>query len=391
MTMTMPTCLPDYHHGSIVNLMSSLIRAFGGTSNYQPLDWLTPETLSQKRHVVLVVLDGFGYRYLMRQQKTSVFRKYLKSSLTSVFPSTTASGITTFLTGLAPQQHAVTGWFMYLKEFGSVVTSLLYQARCTGTSLRRNAVGVDAVYGHRPIFRGLNRKVYSVQHQRLRAAEYNSYMNQSPHKVSYRTMSGFFRKMRHIVRLRNEVTFTYAYWSEFDSLCHHYGTRSSEVAAHFAQLECEFTRLIDVMAGTDSMIIVTADHGLLDTERSQILEVKHHPEFLETLIVPLCGEPRVAYCYVGPSKTSQFERYVSTRLDGMCDLYRSEDLIARNYFGLFEPDPRLYDRIGDYVLIMRDSYIIKDFLLNEEEKFHIANHGGISEEEMLVPVIVVGE
>jgi hypothetical protein len=73
----------------------------------------------------------------------------------------------------------------------------------------------------------------------------------------------------------------------------------------------------------------------------------------------------------------------------MCDLYRSEDLIARNYFGLFEPDPRLYDRIGDYVLIMRDNYIIKDFLLNEEEKFHIGNHGGVTEEEMLVPVVVV--
>jgi hypothetical protein len=280
---------------------------------------------------------------------------------------------------------------MYLKEFGSVVTSLLYQSRCTGASLQRNAIGADCVYGHRPIFKELSRKVYSIQPQQFRTTEYDIRINQIPYKLSYRTLSGFFRKIRQVVRRRHEQTFTYAYWSEFDSLCHHYGTKSPEVAAHFEQLEHEFTKLVGATAGTDTMIIVTADHGLLDTERDQIVEVKHHPEFLETLALPLCGEPRVAYCYVRPSKTAQFERYIATQLDGMCKLYRSEDLIVRNYFGLFEPDPRLYDRIGDYVLIMRDNYVIKDFLLNEEEKFHIGNHGGVSEEEMLVPAIVVGE
>jgi hypothetical protein len=53
------------------------------------------------------------------------------------------------------------------------------------------------------------------------------------------------------------------------------------------------------------------------------------------------------------------------------------------------PEPRLFDRIGDYVLIMKENYIIKDFVLGETEKFHIGNHGGVSKEEMLVPLIVI--
>ncbi len=36
--------------------------------------------------------------------------------MASIFPATTATAVTTFLTGTAPQQHGITGWFMYLRE-----------------------------------------------------------------------------------------------------------------------------------------------------------------------------------------------------------------------------------------------------------------------------------
>jgi hypothetical protein len=38
---------------------------------------------------------------------------------------------------------------------------------------------------------------------------------------------------------------------------------------------------------------------------------------------------------------------------------------------------------------MRENYIIKDFVLGEKERFHIGNHGGVSKEEMFVPLIVI--
>lgn len=158
---------------------------------------------------------------------------------------------------------------------------------------------------------------------------------------------------------------------------------------HYHELTRKFTSLVKALAKTDTTLIITADHGFIDTEPSKIIEVKKHPELRETLTLPLCGEPRVAYCYVRPSKAAQFEKYITQNLNGMCDLYRSEELIEKQYFGLFEPDRRLYDRVGDYVLIMRENYIIKDFLLGEEEKIHIGNHGGVSKEEMFVPLIVI--
>lgn len=38
---------------------------------------------------------------------------------------------------------------------------------------------------------------------------------------------------------------------------------------------------------------------------------------------------------------------------------------------------------------MGENYVIKDFLLGEREKFHMRNHGGVSKEEMFVPLIVI--
>ena len=106
--------------------------------------------------------------------------------------------------------------------------------------------------------------------------------------------------------------------------------------------------------------------------------------------MPLSGEPRAVYCYVRPQKIEQFENYVKTKFKKACKMHKSEDLVKNNYFGLFEPNKKLKERIGDYVLIMKDDYIMKDLVLGEKQNIFIGNHGGTSKEEMYVPLIVVG-
>jgi hypothetical protein len=345
--------------------------------------------LAKTKNVVLLILDGFGYEYLLSHESNTVFHKHLKGKITSVFPSTTASGVTTFLTGFAPQQHAVTGWFMYLKEVGSVAASLLFQPRCCEASLRRDGVRPDMLFKNNNIFRQIKRPTYSIHHKRITNTDYNTDMNQCPQKISYTTLSACFRKIKQVINSHHEEKFIFAYWTDFDELSHKHGTQSAEITKCYHELTKELTSLVKSLENTETTLIITADHGLIDTEPSKIIEVKKHPELRETLVLPLCGEPRVAYCYVRPSKTTQFENYVKQNFSGMCDLFRSEELINKQYFGLFEPDCRLFDRVGDYVMIMRDNYVIKDFLLGEEEKIHIANHGGVSKEEMFVPLIVI--
>jgi hypothetical protein len=52
------------------------------------------------------------------------------------------------------------------------------------------------------------------------------------------------------------------------------------------------------------------------------------------------------------------------------------------------PNKKLFDRVGDYILVMKENYILKDVLLGEHENKNIGHHGGVSKEEMYVPLIV---
>ncbi len=52
---------PDYHGGSIANLMSSIALAMGGwETGYLPLGQLDADRLGRVRNLVLLVVDGLA-------------------------------------------------------------------------------------------------------------------------------------------------------------------------------------------------------------------------------------------------------------------------------------------------------------------------------------------
>ena len=63
--------LPDYRNGSIVNLMASVRTGLGSEEGiYAPLSELPPDELAQARNVLLMVVDGLGYEYLLGRGET---------------------------------------------------------------------------------------------------------------------------------------------------------------------------------------------------------------------------------------------------------------------------------------------------------------------------------
>jgi len=59
-----------------------------------------------------------------------------------------------------------------------------------------------------------------------------------------------------------------------------------------------------------------------------------------------------------------------------------------DWFGPGTPHPRFAERIGDVALLMRGHYTVKDWAPGESRHLHIGNHGGTSEDEMLIPLVL---
>lgn len=384
--------LPDYQSGSIVNLMQSIRAALGdgtlGPSTYGPLALLPPTSIASHAKVVLLVVDGLGYEYLRENAPGGALCAHLRGSVTSVFPSTTASAITTFLTGRAPQQHALTGWFMWYEEAGEIVAPLPFITRVDRSSLAARGIEPRQLFDSPPLFDEIAAESFVVQREDLTDSHYTLAHRGRATTHGYRSMQGMFQTVRDLV-LARERCFVYAYWPELDSLSHKVGAGARRTRKHLRMLDSCFGELLRALAGSDTLVLVSADHGFVDTTPDTRIELADHPRLAETLVRPLCGEQRVAFCYVDPARREAFEQYVAEAMGEVCTAVPAAELMSGGYLGLGEAHPSLAHRIGDYALIMKENFAIRDPLPWERKAHdHIGVHGGVSGAEMHVPLVV---
>ena len=381
---------PDYAGGSIVNLMASIVAGFGVRSHYAPLGALLPDEIAAPRNVCLFVIDGLGARHLAQGAAAGgALAPHLRASITTIFPSTTATAVTTFMTGLAPQSHAITGWHMYFRELGAVLAVLPFRPRHGGPSLAAaGGTTPAALLGNAPLADRIEAATHVISPAAIVDSCFNTAHAGRARRIGHRGLDEMFAAARDVVRGGTGRQYVYAYYSELDSLAHAHGIGSEEVGAELGRIDAAFGRFLEEIAGTETLVIFTADHGFVDTTPETVVDLDDHPELAATLAVPLCGEPRVAYCYVKPDAAQAFERYVERRLSHCATLARSRDLVADGWFGPGPAHPRLGERIGDYTLIMKEGYAVRDHVPGERRHVQIGVHGGPTEDEMLVPLVV---
>ena len=84
----------------------------------------------------------------------------------------------------------------------------------------------------------------------------------------------------------------------------------------------------------------------------------------------------------------EFAQRARDWLGDRAEVRLSGELADEGWFGPGRAHPHFGERIGDVTLLMNDHYTVKDWTPGEKHHLHIGNHGGTSEEEMLVPLIV---
>ena len=372
--------LPDYAGGSLVNLISSIVEARGGRARHAPLRDLN---INEARNIVLVIIDGLGDNYLARRGAGSELARRRRSPITSVFPSTTASAITTSYTGATPLEHGLTGWFAYFGDAGYVAAPLPFRTRGENIPLRDKGYSPERAFPEPALFEALPVRSIVVTHKDIIDSEYNLRHCRGALRRAYDSLEGFVLEIEKAVKSGPEQKFIYAYWPEFDAISHRFGSESTEAGAQFEKIDAAYATLLARLAGTESLVIATADHGFVDVAPEESLEL---PATLAAMLrFPLCGERRVAYCHV--HDVHGFIQKARDFFGDRADIRPSSALVEEGWFGPGTPHARFAERIGDVTLLMHGRHTVKDWTPGEARHLHIGNHGGASEDEMKIPLI----
>lgn len=386
---------PDYTGTSLLNLMVSVEQFLGSdpVAPVPPVEFLPADVWTDVNTLVLLILDGLGHEFLTTRHSTSRLAGGLRGCMTSVFPATTASAVTTCYTGLSPAAHAVLAWNLYLKELGVVAKSLPFTARFSNETLARGGVDPARIFDVETLFSRASSPCYLVIPDHLVATPFNRVLSTGARQVGYADVAGMAATIEDLCRGTAAFPAGYkrlvvGYWPDLDGACHEHGVASQAAGDTFRALENALDPLLDaVEADPRVRLLATADHGLVDTTPATRLALADHPRLAETLALPLCGESRAVFCYVRPSRVADFETYVTEHLAVYCELRAGPALAREGIFGPGTPHPRLQDRVGDYVLLMKDQFIFRDLLTPEEPSDLVAFHGGASPAEMHVPFL----
>jgi len=352
---------PDYAGGGFVNLIASIAAACGGTPRHPPLRDLPPGALAGARNLVLLIVDGLGDAYLRREGRGGALLGHRRGALTSVFPSTTASAITTSLTGWSRRGR-------------------LCRRRASLPAARRE---VDAWRdAGAPVPRPCpGRRAGTAQHRGDAPSDRRGHVQPSPLRPG--------RAPRVAAATSgSEAKFIYVYWPEFDGHSHRHGNASPEVRAHFSEVDEAFAALLSRLAGSESIVVATADHGFVDSEGADALDLADAPGLAALLRYPLCGEPRAVFCHVQEGRSGEFVARARDWLGERARVCPSAELVAEGWFGPGDAHPRLAERVGDVTLLMHGRTTVKDWTPGEPRHRLIGHHGGASEDEMIIPLIV---
>lgn len=388
---------PDYQGQGILNLMSSIIRARGGRSTHAPLGLLPVEEIGTANNIVLLVIDGLGSDWLLKHSPDGILARHFRGRLTSVFPPTTAAAISTYLTGEPPLHHGLTGWYTYLRELGTVMTVLPGTPRYGGVAYSRAGVDPQQLFVSTPIFDRIETESTCVSPSFIAFSDFNRAHTGRARIVPFEGLEDLFRQTLRVLRpswlwgrsTSDAQRYVYLYWPQLDMIGHVTGMWSKRALDHLAEIEQALERFVKAAQGTDTTLLICADHGQIDSAPEDEINLADHPRLSDCLLLPLCGEPRAAFCYLRSGREQGFLDYCGDVLGSLVDVIPSRQLVDEGFFGIGERHPDIMDRVGDYCILPRGTRTIRDLLLNEHPHPQIGVHGGLSEDELFVPLSVL--
>jgi len=392
---------PFYEGRSICSLPSSICHWLGVPGlGFPPLmEDLLGSISGTFQHVILVVVDALGWNQWLQMLKNpdemEICALELMAPITSIAPSTTAAALTTLWTGMPPAVHGVVGYEVWLKEFGVVANMILHSAASfVGDvgGLRRAGFQPETflpvpTLGTHLMAHGVH--PYAFQPLAISRSGLSTMLMSQTQVVPYQNLSDLWVSLeKTLIQREDEKVFSYVYWGDLDELSHRFGPQDERIPLEFALFSRMFARFYTRMHQCKhprTLYLLTADHGQVSTPPAVEYDLREHPQLMDCLALPPTGESRMTYLFVHPGKEQFLMDYVEQTWPGCFIMLPAAQVIASGLLGSGSMHPRLNDRMGDWIVFPQKSgaywwWANKENLLN-------GRHGGLTRDEMLVPLL----
>jgi hypothetical protein len=275
------------------------------------------------RNVVTVLIDGYGWNSWKRDRERHGFLDRLTergtvAPLTSVYPSETAAAMTTFETGQLPCEHGRLGWWVYDPRTDRSVVALTGEVAAggeTGVSASEANGGVDYHYEEMADAGVDCHRVQPLKQETPGVTQH-----------TYDDLSSFGKRLSAVVAESDDPAFVYGYTDAIDAVSHHEGTESRAFQQTLGQV-CEqlkqFVGQVDDDTAAETLLVVTADHGHVDTAPARNVDLAEREALLSNLQryadggpVKIAGSPRNTHFHLRDG-TVETTREVLSDLDAL--------------------------------------------------------------------------
>ncbi len=381
--------LPDYERG-IVNLVSTFLKKFDCQTFHPefPLEKSFEGVFNNVDKVIIFLIDGMGYKKFNEINKKIGYEYVLKAS--SVFPTTTVAAVTSWFTGRTPKEHGLLGYILYLREIGSITNMIEHsypgvEGGIFSGLIKRRIHRLENVFDilrEKGLYGGV------LTHSTIANSGLSYLIHRNGHIMSYFYMGDLISTLKK--RLSEDWKgLLYVYWGYLDGLGHKKGPDSEAYEIEMERLLLELKRFTSENLPSDTLFVITSDHGMLQIPSANNYFIKSTDPFNRLLSSPPGGEMRMMYFYL--SRKSNFElltNYFKENFPEKSEFIPSKEAVEMGLFGKGRAHPELYNRIGDVIMVAKDNYAFTYLYSGGEERLN-GMHGGLTEEELYVPVIFV--
>ncbi len=401
---------PFYGKYSIAELVPSIRSLFGLSVNRPTFpEEFFANVPRKNKSIITFILDGFGYSHFERYYKSLPFFDRLQKygevfPITSVFPSTTPAALTTIHTGLTPQEHGLPEWTVFFEEFDAIIEPIMFRRQKTvdRDGLMKDGANPKILFDGEVLYAHLaqsNIPSYYFIYEDYYPSAYSSITTQGSNVVAFRDGVDLMAKLRTTLRQTQGVGYFFVYWSFIDSVGHTYGPNSVQHTHALGQLsqlfENDFLQKVDKKYVKDTLLLLSADHGQACIRGEDIIYLGQYDYLNKNYsftksqqnILPT-GAPHDVFLFIYPPKLEEIILLLKKDLEGKAEVLATVEAIKRGLFGISVPSEKFLKRVGNLLILPYPGIHIWYEHFPPETFQQLGTHGGLSEEEMVVPFAI---